>query len=143
MKKTKKPQGQSSKSPQTNVIQIDKTAEKSDDEESVNYIISYQQLYDEVYDSNYDSDSDDYVAAVSCDSANQLQLLNAKILFGKVQANSMIDFGIVVSLITKMLANRILRTTPSAKWITTKQNRDFFKRTNQSAWTTCNNGDIE
>ena len=55
---------------------IDTTAAKSDDEESVNNITSYQQLSDQVYDSNYDSDSDDYVAAISYDSVNQLDTLN-------------------------------------------------------------------
>ena len=80
MQKTeKKTQGQTPKPPQPNVNQIDKTAEKSDDEESVNYIDSYQQLYKQIDDSNYDSDSDNYMAAISCDSANQLEPLNAKI----------------------------------------------------------------
>ena len=124
-RKPKKLQGQSSKSPQTKVNQIAKTAAKGDDEEFVNYNASYQQLFDQVYDSNYDSDSLDYVAEISCDSANQLEPLNAKIQFRKVQAYAMIDSGGVTILITKMLANRILRTTPSAKWITTKQNRDL------------------
>ena len=50
----KRSQGQASKAPKTNLNQIDKIPEKSDDEESVNYISSYQQLYDQVYDSNYD-----------------------------------------------------------------------------------------
>ena len=131
-RKPKKTQGQSCKSPQTKVNQIDKTAKERDDEESVNYIISYQHLYDQVYDSNYDSDSDDYVAAISCDSANQLEPLNAKIQLGKIQANIMIDSGSVVILITKTLANRILRTTPSAKWITTKQNRVLKTSSNES-----------
>ena len=59
-RKPKKSQGQITRAPQTNVNQIDKTPEKQiDDEESVNYITSYQQLYDQVYDSNYYSDSDD------------------------------------------------------------------------------------
>ena len=89
-------------------IKLTKTAEKSDDEESVNYITSYQQLYNQVYESNYDSDSDNYVAAISCDSANQLEPLIAKIQFVEVQANAMIDSGSVFSLITKTLANRIL-----------------------------------
>ena len=114
-RKPKRYQGQTPKRPQTNVEQIDKTAEKSEDEESVIYITSYQQLYEQVYDSNYDSDSDNYVAAISCYSANQLEPLNSKIQFGEVQANAIIDSGSVVSLITKTLANRILRTTPSAK----------------------------
>ena len=61
------------------------------------------------------------MAAISCDSANQLETLNAKNQFGKVQANAMIDSRSVVGLITKMLAKRILRTTPSAKWVTTKK----------------------
>ena len=120
-----------STSPQTNVNQIDRTAEKSDDEQSVNYMTSYQQLYDQVYDSNNDSNSDNYVVAISCDSANQLEPLNAKIQFAEVQANTMIDSGCVVSLITKTLANRILRTTPSSKWITTKENRDLKTFSNE------------
>ena len=101
------------------------------DEESVNYITSYQQLYEQVYDSNYDSDPDNYVAAISCDFANQLEPLNAKIQFGEVQANAMIDSGSVVSLITKTLANRILRTTLSAIWITTKERRDLKTFSNE------------
>ena len=124
-RKPKKPYGQSSIPPQTNVNQIDKTAEKSDDEESVNYITSYQQLYDQVYGSHYDSDSDDYEASISFDSATQLEPLNNKTQFGKVQANAMVDSGSVVSLITKKLANRILRITPSAKCVTTKKNKDL------------------
>ena len=111
------------KPPQTNVNQIDTTVEKSDDEESVNYITSYQQLYDQVYDSNYDSDSDDYVASISYDSENQLETLNAQINFGSVQAKARIDSRSVVSLFTKTLANRILKTSPSAKWTTTKQEK--------------------
>ena len=110
MRKCRKPklsQGQASKAPQTNVNQIDKTPEKSDDEESVNYITSYQQLYDQVYDSNYDSNSDNYVAAMSCESANQLEPLSVKVQFGEVKANPMIDSGSAVSLITKTLANQI------------------------------------
>ena len=78
---------------------------KNDDEESVNYTTSYQQLYDQVYDSNYDGDSDDYVAAFSCESANQLEPLNAKIHFEKVERKAMIESGSAVSLITKTLAN--------------------------------------
>ena len=81
---------------------------KSDNEGSVKNITSYQQLYDQVYDSNYDSDSDNYVAAISCESANQLEPLNAKVQFGEVKANAMIDSGRAVSLITKTLANQIL-----------------------------------
>ena len=41
-RKPKRSQGQTHKTPQTNVNQIDKSPEKSDDEESVNYITSYQ-----------------------------------------------------------------------------------------------------
>ena len=58
-RKLKKSQGQTQKAQQTNVNQIDQSPEKSYEEESVNYISSYQQLYEQVYDSNYDSDSDD------------------------------------------------------------------------------------
>ena len=90
-RKPNRSQGQTPKPPQINVNQIDKTAEKSDDEESVDYITSYQQLYEQVCDSNHDSDSDNYVAAISCNSAHQLEPLNAKIQFGEAQANAMID----------------------------------------------------
>ena len=65
------------------------------------------------------------MAAISCDSAHQLEPLNTKNQFGEVQANATIDSGSVVSLITKTLANRIFRTTPSAKWITTKESREL------------------
>ena len=37
----------------------------------------------------------------------------------------MIDSGSAVSLITKTLANQILRTTKSAKWITKREKRDL------------------
>ena len=124
-RKQKRSQGQASKAPQTNVNQIDKTPEKSDDEETVNYITSYQQLYDQVYNSNYDSDSDNYVAAISCESTNQLEPLNAKVQFGEVKTTAMIDSGSAVGLITKTLANQILRTTQSAKWITKREKRDL------------------
>ena len=130
-KKPKRSQGQTTKPSQPNVNQIEDTAEKNEDEESVNYIISYQQLYEQVYDSNYVSDSDNYVAAISCDSAHQLDPLNAKIQFGEVQANAMIDSGSVVSLITKTLANRILRTSPSAKWFTAKERRELKTFSNE------------
>ena len=43
-RKPKKSQGQTQRAQQTNVNQIDQSPEKSDDEESVNYITSYQQL---------------------------------------------------------------------------------------------------
>ena len=58
---------------------MDESREKSDDEESVNYITSYQQLYEHVYDSNYDSDSEDYVAAITSDSVHQLEPINVEI----------------------------------------------------------------
>ena len=44
----------------------------------------------------------------------------------------MIDSGSVVSLITKTLAKRTLRTTPFAKWISTKQNRDLKTFSNET-----------
>ena len=87
MYKAKKSKTQTSNLSQANVNEINTTLEKSDDEESVNYIISYQQLYDQVYDSKYDSDSNDYVAAIFYDSANQIEPLNAQIKFRSVQAN--------------------------------------------------------
>ena len=65
------------------------------------------------------------MAAISYDSANQLEPLNVKLQFGDVKANAMIDSGIAVSLITKTLANQIIRTTQSAKWITKREKRDL------------------
>ena len=49
-RKPKRSQGQTHKAPEANVNQIDKSPEKSDDGELVNYITSYQQLYEQVYD---------------------------------------------------------------------------------------------
>ena len=80
---------------------------------------------------NYDSDSGDYVTAISSDSANQLEHLKAKTKFGNILANSMIDSGSVCSLITKTLANRILKTTPLARWITMKQDNDLKTFSNE------------
>ena len=116
-RKPKRSQGQTHKAPQTNFNQIGKSPEKSEDEESVNYITSYQQLYLQVNDSNYDSDSDDYVAPILYDSANQLESLNGKVQFGEVKANAVIDSGIAVS--------QIIPTTQSAKWITKREKRDL------------------
>ena len=92
---------------------------------------SYQQLYNQVYDSNNNSDSDDYLAAISSDSANQLEPLNAKITYRSILANSMIGSGSVCSLITKTLANRILKTSPLARWITTKKDKDLKTFSNE------------
>ena len=130
-RKPKKSQGQTQKSQQTIVNQIDQSPEKSDDEESVNFISSYQQLYEQVYDSNYDSDSDDYVAAISSDSAHQLEQLNVEVQLGEVKAHAMIDSGSAVSLKTKTLANQNIRTTKSAKWIDTKERRNLKTFSNE------------
>ena len=102
-RKAKKCHPQSSQSQQTNVTQFEirTTTTKSDDEESVKYITSYQQLYHQVFGSNYDSDFDYYVAVISSDVANQLRPLNAKIHNGKIFANSMIKSGNVCSIIIK------------------------------------------
>ena len=124
-RETKKSQPQSSQSQQTKVKQITATSTKSDDEKPANYITSYQKLYDHVYDSHYDSDSADYVAAISSDAADYLKTLQAKIPNGKISAPWMIDSGSVCSIITKFLANKILKSTPSARWITTKYEKDL------------------
>ena len=58
-------------------------------------------------------------------------MLKYSLQFGKVQANAMIESGSVISLITKTLANRTLRTTPSAKLVTTKQNKDLKTFSNE------------
>ena len=120
-RKAKKSQGQTQKAQQTNVNQIDQSPEKSDDEESVNYITSYQQLFEQVYDSNYDSDSDDYVAVISSDSVYQLEPLNVEVQLGEIRALAMIDSGSAVSIVTETLADQIIRTTKSAKWTDTKE----------------------
>ena len=85
-------------------------------------------MYDQVYNSNYDIDTDDYVAAISSDSADQPEPLNVKVQFREVKANAMIDSGSAVSLITKTLANQILRhnrATQSKQWITQREKRDL------------------
>ena len=65
------------------------------------------------------------MAAILYDSANQLEPLNVKVQFGEVKANAMIDSGSADSLIMKTLANQIIRTTQSAKWIIKKEKRDL------------------
>ena len=84
-----------------------------------------------MYDSNYDSDSDDYVAAISSDSAHQLEPLNVEVQLGEVKAHAMIDSGSTVSLITKTLANQILRTTKSVKWIDKQDRRNLKTFSNE------------
>ena len=130
-RKPKKSQGQTQKAQQTNVNQIDQSPEKCDDEESVNYITSYQQLYEQVYEYNYESDSDNYVAAISSDSAHQPEPIPVEVQLGEVKAHAMIDSGSAVSLITKTLANQIIRTTKSAKWIDTKERRNLKTFSNE------------
>ena len=124
-RKQKKSQGQTQRAQQTNVNQIDQSREKSDDEESVHYIKSYQQLYEQVYDSIYDSDSDDYVAAISSDSVHQLEPLNVEVELGEIRALAMIDSGSAVSIVTETLADQILQNTKSAKWMDTKEGRNL------------------
>ena len=72
------------------------------------------------------------MAAISSDSANQLEPLNVKVQFGEVNANSMIDSGSAASLITKTLAKEIIRTTPSAKWIIKKEKQNLKTFSNES-----------
>ena len=131
-RKPKKVQGQIQEVKQTNVNQIDQSPKKSDDEESVNYITSYQQLYDQLYDSNYDSDSDDYVAVISSDSVHQLEPLNVEVQLGEIRALAMIDSGSAVNILTETLADQIIRTTKSAKWTDTKERRNLKTFSNES-----------
>ena len=130
-RKPKKSPGQTQKAQQPIVNQIDQSPEKSDDEESVNYIASYQQLYEQVYDSNYDSDSDDYVAVISSDSVHQLEPLNVEVQLVKVRALAMIDSGSAVSIITETLADKILQTTKFAKLTGTKDKRNLKTFSNE------------
>ena len=111
MLKPKKSEGQTQKTQQTNVNQIDQSPKKSDGEEPANYITSYQQLYEQVYDANYDSDSDDYVAVISSDSVHQLETLNVEVQLVEIRALAMIYSGSAVSIITETLADQIIRTT--------------------------------
>ena len=84
-----------------------------------------------MYDSNYDSDSDDYVAVISSDSVHQLEPLNVEVQLGKIRALAMIDSGSAVSIITEMLADKILQTTKSAKWTDTKEKRNLKTFSNE------------
>ena len=108
MPQTEKVAESDTKNQKSNVNQIDQSPEKSDDEESVNYVTSYQQLYEPVYDSNYDSDSDDYVGAISSDPVHQLEPLNVEVQIGEIRTSALIDPGSAVSIITKSLANKII-----------------------------------
>ena len=130
-RKPEKSQNPIQKTQKTNVNQIDESREKSDDEESVNYITSYQQLYEQVYDSNYDSDSDDYVAAISSDSVHQMEPLNVEIQLGEIKSSAMIDSGSAVSIITRSLANKITRSTKSAKWTNATEKRNLKTFSNE------------
>ena len=130
-RKPKKSPGQTQKAQQPDVNQIDQSAEKSDIEESVKYITSYQQVYEQVYDSNYDSDSDDYVAVISSDSVHQQEPLNVEVQLGKVRALAMIDSGSAVSIITETLADKILQTTKFAKWTDKKDKRNLKTFSNE------------
>ena len=105
-RKPKKSEGQTQRAQQANVNEIHQSPKKSDDDESVNFITSYQQLYEQVYDSNYDSDSDDYVAVISSDSVHQLEPLNVEVKLGEIRALAMIDSGSAVSIITETFANK-------------------------------------
>ena len=71
------------------------------------------------------------MAAISSDSAHQLEPLNIEVQLGEVKAHAMIDSGSAVSLIKKTLANQILRTTKSAKWIDTKDRRNLKTFSNE------------
>ena len=130
-RKPKKSQNPIQKTQKSNVNQIEQSPEKSDDEESVNYITSYQQLYEQVYDSNYDSDSDNYVAAISSDSVQQLEPLNEEVQMGEIRTSAMIDSASAVSIITKSLANKIIRSTKSAKWTDTTEKRNLKTFSNE------------
>ena len=124
---------QTLKSRQKFVNQDDTTNIKSDHEESVNYITRRQQLSDQIYYSNYDSDSDGYVEAVSSDTANQLQPLNARTQYGKFLSNSMIDSSSVCSRITKNLANRLPKSTGQIQRDTGQISQNFFERADKSS----------
>ena len=61
------------------------------------------------------------MAAICSDTANQLDPLKTRTQYGRIAANSMIDDGSICSIITKI--NRILKSTPFARWINTKQDK--------------------
>ena len=88
-------------------------------------------MYEQVYDSNYDSDSDDYVAAISSYSVHQLEPLNVEVQIGKIRTSAMIVYGSAVSIITKSLANKIIRSTKSAKWTDTTEKRNLKTFSNE------------
>ena len=76
-RKPKRIQPQLSPPQQTNFDQIESATDKSDKEESVDYISNYRELSEEVYDSKIDCDSDNYNAANSSETAIKLEPLNA------------------------------------------------------------------
>ena len=91
---------------------------------------------------NYDIDSDDYVAAIFINAVIQLEPLQAKL---QKFANSMIDSGSVCSIITKFLANKILKSTLSARWVTTKWDRsqNILLWTDKSSGQNCSQGRLQ
>ena len=116
-----------------------------DDEGPVNYITTYQHLYDQVYDSNYDSVSDNNVAAISCDSANPLELLNAKINFEASRpTQSLIQVVWSASSLSRW-QTRSSKLHNLQKGLLQRRQRpeNFFKWTNKCASTTHNHGDMQ
>ena len=54
-----------------------------------------------------------------------------KIQYWKIIATSMIDSGSVCSIITKMLANNILKVTPSSRWIGSTSEKNLKTLSNE------------
>ena len=68
---------------------------------------------------------------MSSDAANKLESLNEGVQYGKIFANSMIDSRSVCSIITKTLAKEILKSTPAARLIIAKWDKDLKSFTNE------------
>ena len=71
------------------------------------------------------------MAAISSDSVHQLEPLNVEVQKGEIKTSAMIDSGSAVSIITKSLANKILRSTNSAKWTESTERRNLKTFSNE------------
>ena len=91
-------------------------------------------MYEQVNVSNYGSDSDNYFAAIPSDAANQLEPLVAEVQLGKISLNSMVNSLSDCSILTRILANNILKTTSTARWTASACENRHWKGTFQESW---------
>ena len=86
------------------------------EKKTISYITNYRDLYEQVYDSQYDSESDNYVAAISSETAIKLETPKAKFHFVNIYLISIVNSSSGCSMITRSLAKDILKTTLIAQW---------------------------